>query len=267
MAGEPVSIAVHGASGRMGRAVLRLAADEGTARVRAALVGAGSKQLGKPCPGHAGLTFGSALADTARPQVLVDFSTAAAFDAALQLARTHRIGFVSGTTGLGAAQLAALDEAARHIPVLWEANFSLGIAVLSRLVAEAARLLPEWDCEIIEAHHGGKRDAPSGTALALGREVTAARGQDFDAAACLARAGISDSGRQPGSIGFAAVRAADIVGEHSVLLATAGERIELAHRASDRDLFARGALFAAGALAGAAPGRYRLEELLDVGPR
>lgn len=262
MAGEPASIAVYGASGRMGQAVLRLAADEGSARVLAALVGAGSAHVGMPCPGQGELVYATAIPDSAEPQVLVDFSTPAAFDAALALACARGIAFVSGTTGLSAAQFAALDAAAGTIPVLWEANFSLGIAVLSHLVAEAARLLPEWDCEIIEAHHGAKRDAPSGTALALGREVATARDQMFDAVACMARTGMSEEGRVPGSIGFAALRAADIVGEHSVWLATAGERIELAHRATDRSLFARGALFAAAALAGSAAGRYRLADLL-----
>ena len=147
--------------------------------------------------------------------------------------------------------------------MLWSANFSLGVALLSRLVAEAARALPQWDCEIAETHHSHKQDAPSGTALALGREVAAARGQAFDAVARLSRSDMQ-APRDPGEIGFAVTRAGDIVGEHTVLFATAGERIELSHRATDRTIFARGAVAAARWIASRPAGRYALMDVLAI---
>ena len=260
---DPVSIAVFGASGRMGQGVLRALAGRDDACVAAALVRSGAAVEGQAIVGDgmpAGLHYRMALPDRVPVSVLVDFSGAAGFDAALALALERGCAFVSGSTGLSPAQFAALDRAAASIPVLWSANFSLGVALLSRLVAAAARALPDWDCEIVEAHHERKRDAPSGTALALGREVAAARGQAFDD---IARFSYADAPRRNGDIGFAVVRAADIVGEHAVLFATAGERIELAHRAVDRMVFARGAVAAACWIAGRPPGRYVLGDVFE----
>jgi 4-hydroxy-tetrahydrodipicolinate reductase len=254
---RPVSAVVFGASGRMGQAVLQALVGRSDVAAAAALVRPGSPAIGEAAPG--GLRYASALPAGATPSVLIDFSGAAGFDAALALALAHGSAFVSGSTGLAPAQRDALERAAASIPTLWSANFSLGVALLGRLAAEAARALPDWDCEIVEAHHERKRDAPSGTALALGREVAAARGRDLDAAA---RHSYADAPRRPGDIGFAVVRAADIVGEHTVLLATPGERIELVHRATDRAIFARGAVAAARWLAGRAPRRYALADVL-----
>ena len=263
---QPIPVVVYGAGGRMGQALLRAAHERNDIRLTAALVREGSAFVGKPLasmPGEAApdLHYSATLDAAIQRGVLIDFSGARGFDTALALALARRLAFVSGSTGLAPAQLAALDAAATTIPVLWSANFSLGVALLSRLVRDAARALPEWDCEIIEAHHSRKLDAPSGTALALGRAAAAARGQDFDTVAALARAG-EHAARSAGQIGFAAVRAGDIVGEHTVLLATAGERIELTHRATDRAIFARGAVAAVRWLAGRAPGRYTLEDVL-----
>jgi 4-hydroxy-tetrahydrodipicolinate reductase len=257
---KAVALAVHGASGRMGQALLREAATLEDVQVVAALVGSHSALLGQPAGANAGgLAYAAALPPGASPDVLVDFSLPGAFDAALALARGHGIAFLGGTTGLSPMQQAALADAAARIPVLWSANFSLGVAVLAQLVEEAARLLPEWDCAISEAHHRGKRDAPSGTALALGRAVAAARGQAFDDAA---RTGPAGGERVAGEIGFAVTRAGDIAGEHGVLFATAGERLELVHRATDRAVFARGALRAARWLARRPAGLYTLRDLL-----
>lgn len=254
---HPVSVAVFGASGRMGRALLRALAERGDVLAAAALVRPGSAVLGESAGG--GLRYAQAL--DAPASVLIDFSGAAGFDAALAMALQRGCAFVSGSTGLEPAQYAALDRAAAAIPVLWSANFSLGVALLSKLAAAAAKALPGWDCEIVEAHHERKRDAPSGTALALGRDVAAARGQDFDEAA---RFSYADAPRRAGDIGFAVMRAADIVGEHSVLFATSGERVELVHRAVDRMIFARGAVEAARWIAGRAPGRHVLADVLGV---
>ncbi len=237
-----VPIAVYGAAGRMGRAVLRLAFDEPRVAVVAAIVRAGSLQTGERL--RDGLDYTTTLDASAAPQVMIDFSFADAFDDVLAIARARRIAFVSGTTGLSQQQHAALRDAAGAIPVLWSANFSIGVAVLDRLVREASRALADFDCQIAEAHHRHKKDAPSGTALALGRAVAEARCVDMSA------------------VGIASVRAGDIVGEHTVLFAGEGERVELTHRATDRTIFARGALRAARWIAAQPPGLYTLADVI-----
>lgn len=259
-----IPIVVHGASGRMGQAILRLARARSDVRIAAALVGPDSASNGLPIdPASPGLGYASSLADAADAAVLIDFSTPDAFDDALAQAQARGVAFVSGTTGLSDAQHAAMADAAQSIPVLWSANFSVGVAVLTRLVAEAAKLLADWDCEIIEAHHRNKKDAPSGTALSLGRAVADARGVDFDQVARVDRAGIAATARNASDIGFAVIRGGDIVGEHSVLFASDGERVELHHAATDRDIFARGALAAAIALSNAVPGYHDFAETIS----
>ena len=188
-----VSIAVYGASGRMGQAILSLAVGDRRTSVVAAIVKADSGLRSQPLRGAFGagardLEYSTSIDGAAAPAVLVDFSSAQAFDEALAIALARRIGFVSGTTGLSSAQRAAMENAAATIPVLWSANFSIGVAVLARLARDAARMLRNWDCEIAEAHHRYKKDAPSGTALALGRAIAEARGDDFDRVAELERA-------------------------------------------------------------------------------
>jgi len=256
-----IPIAIHGASGRMGQALLQAARERADAVVVAAMVSAGSPWNGQRVEGGE-LVYSAAL--DAQTRVLVDFSHAGAFDDALRLAIEQRIGFVSGTTGIDARQREAMESAAATIPVLWSANFSLGIALLTKLVEQAARALPQWDCEIVEAHHDRKRDAPSGTALALGRAVAVARDMDFDTIARRSRDAES-APRVPGEIGFAVIRAGDIVGEHEVVFATRGERIELAHRATDRAIFARGAIEAACWIAGKPTGLYALADVFEQG--
>jgi 4-hydroxy-tetrahydrodipicolinate reductase len=264
-----VPIAVHGATGRMGQAILRLAFDESRTRIVAALAKSGSPMVDRPLREHFGaaageLRYTSTMERSVSPAVIIDFSSAQAFDEVLASSVARSIAFVSGTTGLAPAQFAALDEAAAKIPVLWSANFSIGIAALARFARDAARALPGWDCEIAEAHHHHKKDAPSGTALMLGRIVAEARGDDFDRVAVRDRTA-SNSVRDSSAIGFAVVRAGDIVGEHTVLFARDGERIELTHRATDRDVFARGALRAALWIAGRSAGIYQVADLLDPG--
>ena len=169
------------------------------------------------------------------------------------------LALVSGSTGLSGRQTASLLAASERIPVLWAANFSLGVAVLAHVAAEASRLLPDWDCEILEAHHRNKQDAPSGTALMLGERVRGARGTG-EPLLPLDRKGL----RPSQGIGFSVMRGGDIIGEHEVRLVGSGERIELVHRATDRRLFARGALVAARWLCGREPGRYTLESVLGL---
>lgn len=195
--------------------------------------------------------------------VVIDFSTPAGFEAALTHCSAHHVAFVSGTTGLDAAQRERLAAAAKIIPVLYAANFSLGIAVLTRLLGAAAHALPDWDVEIVEAHHARKVDAPSGTALALGHAAASARGRKFGDVAVFGRHGHTGV-RESGSIGFASIRAGDIVGEHTAFLVGHTERIELTHRAYDNAIFARGALAAAAWLSGRGPGACTLDNVIDA---
>lgn len=231
-----IRILIHGAGGRMGQALLRLAREQ----PRLVVVAAVSRRVDQRVVDGIPHFAAEELHGVPAFDVAVDFSLPQAFDAMLAACTERGAALVSGTTGLAPAQLEAIERAAGRIPVLWASNFSLGVAVLHDLVERAARVLPGWDCDIVEAHHTRKLDAPSGTALTLGAAVEA-------------------GGATPR---YASLRAGDIVGEHLVQFATAGERIELVHRATSRDIFARGALQAAAWLAGRAPGRYRIRDLL-----
>ena len=240
---NPTRLAINGANGRMGRALQTLLG--GDARFElAALVNASADWTKAP-----------------KLDVVIDFSTPSGFDAALAHCEAHGVALVSGTTGLDDVQRKRFDAAAAKIAVLHAANFSLGIAVLAKLLRDAAAALPDWNLEIIEAHHARKVDAPSGTALALGRAAAEARGQDFEQIAVLGRQGLTGA-RPANAIGFASIRAGEIVGEHTALLATKDERIELTHRAYDNTIFARGALHAAAWLAGKPPGVYSLDDVI-----
>ena len=261
-----VDIVVYGAAGRMGQAVIRGVLESKQARLSAALVRPGSGLADEPLDRVFGtltrdVDFATSLDPDVPCEVLVDFSGPVAFDAALALAVQRRAAFVSGTTNLRDEQYAALDNAAKTIPVLWASNFSLGVAMLVRLARRAAEALPDWDCEIVELHHNRKQDAPSGTALTLGCAVAEGRGIALDERARYERHG-QVGARLPGEIGFAALRAGDVAGEHTVFFASEGERIELTHRATNRDIFARGAVAAAIWLARREPGRYSVDDVL-----
>ena len=244
---QPIRLAIAGSNGRMGRCAA------GVAAWRRALRAGRADRVTR----RTGTTRRSC-------DVVVDFSTPAGFDAALAHCRKHGIALVSGTTGSGRCTARrAAGRGARDSPCSHAANFSLGIAVLTRLLREAAAALPDWQLEIVEAHHARKLDAPSGTALALGRAAAQARGQDFDQVAQFARHG--HTGVRVGkAIGFASIRAGEIVGEHTALLAGADERIELTHRAYDNTIFARGALQAAQWLAGKPAGLYSIKDVIDA---
>jgi 4-hydroxy-tetrahydrodipicolinate reductase len=265
---QHVRVAIYGAGGRMGQSLLAAGSGFAGVEIVAALVRAQSELVDNPVTGIFDpqgneLTYVSALDPDIAVDVLIDFSAGAAFDNALAIAVEHHLGFVSGTTGLEPAQQLDLQNAASRIPVLWSANFSVGVALLKRLAAEAAAALgPEFEVEIIEAHHARKEDAPSGTALALGQAIAAARGLNLDDVARRARDGIVGA-RAPQEIGFSTIRGGDIVGEHTVMFIAAGERIELTHRASSRDLFARGALRAAQWLRGRRAGYYSVEDIIS----
>lgn len=258
-AAQPVRIAINGAGGRMGRALCTLLADDHRLQLLRATVATGSPLVGMPVVSDVGgLRYGVGWDDAPMLDVVVDFSHADGLRAALEYCLCTGTALVTGTTGCDAALLARLQAASARIGVLHAANFSLGVAMLARLSRLAAAALPGWDAEIVEAHHAAKRDAPSGTALMLGDAVAQARSSADGRAAAPDRRGA----RVPGSIGYAVVRGGDIVGEHTVMLIGQGERLELAHRATDRAVFARGALQAAVWLRGRGAGAWTLDDVL-----
>ncbi len=255
-------LVVVGAGGRMGRAVVRLAPEYGLALVHAVSADDQGKDAGELAgAGRSGVIVqGSpaSLADVGA-DVVIEFASPAATVETCAAAASAGLAIVSGTTGLGDDARVALDRAAGRVPVLWEPNMSVGVHVLGRLVAEAARLLgPEVAVEITETHHDRKADSPSGTALRLAEAVQGARAGAF---LVHGRSGAVGA-RQPGELGMHAIRGGDVVGDHTVMFLAQGERIELSHRASSRDLFARGALAAAAWISGKPAGRYGLADVL-----
>lgn len=240
------SIGIYGSNGRMGRAIATIAEGEG------ATVAGGVDAGGDPFP----------LAQTA--DVLVDFSTPAALESHLAAAVAARTPIVIGTTGLMPTHHALIEQAADDIAVLQTGNTSLGITLLNILVREAAaRLGADWDIEIAEMHHRHKVDAPSGTALLLGEAAAAGRGTRLAEVRVDSRAGLVGA-RSEGTIGFASLRGGTVVGDHMVVFAGEGERIELGHRGEDRSIFARGAVKAALWLADKPAGRYAMAEVLGL---
>lgn len=261
---EPLRIAVHGAGGRMGLCVTRLAAVE-RIQVVGAIVSRGSPLIGRDAGEVAGAgNLGVAMSDDTAAgllgaDVVVDFSRAEALPRLLQLASRAGVAVVSGTTRLDAAGERLLDEAARQVPVLWAPNTSVGIHVLAELAAQAARKLgPGFDVEIVETHHRAKVDAPSGTATRLADAIREARA---GLEPVYGREG-NVGPRREGEIGVFAVRGGDVIGDHTVHLLGPGERIELTHRATGRELFARGALRAAQHLRGKPAGRYSMADVI-----
>jgi 4-hydroxy-tetrahydrodipicolinate reductase len=265
----PVRIAVLGATGRMGRSLIHAIHESTEFELVGALASPESPALGSDVGEAAGLNrrFGTLVTAEyplalARAEVALDFTVAGAVRASLAACLRLGCPLLVGTTGLDAETQAALEDATRRIALLVAPNTSLGINLLTQLVERAAAALPpEYDIEVLEAHHRYKVDAPSGTALRLGEAAAAGRGEDLQALAAPARSGASGA-RREGSIGFAALRGGDIVGEHTVLYAGPGERLELTHRAHDRMTFAYGALRAAAWLRGRAAGRYTMADVL-----
>ncbi len=264
----PVRVAVNGAAGRMGVELLKAVHQQPDCQLVAAIVRAASGWVGEPLSVALGrsapaVDFGATLDPDTHVDVLIDFSTPEAFDTALAIAVERRIPFVCGTTGLDRAHMQALRESASRVPVLWSANFSLSVALLKKMSAQAAAQLgPEFEAEILEIHHRFKRDAPSGTALALGRAIADARGQQFEDVARMPNQ-VATSTRAQHHIGFAVMRAADVVGEHTVVFASTGERLELTHRANSRAIFASGAVRCATWLARQKPGWYEVGDALS----
>jgi 4-hydroxy-tetrahydrodipicolinate reductase len=263
-------VAILGAAGRMGRALIQAIAAEPQARFAAALDRAGCPESGQDAAVLAGLApsgvlLGSDLAAAlAQADVLVDFTRPEGTMAAVQACLSQRKALVIGTTGFSAEQKSAVAEAARSIPVCLSANYSVGVNVCLRLLRIAAQTLgPGYDVEIVEAHHRHKVDAPSGTALRMGQAVADALGRKLEDCAIYGREGHTGA-RDANTIGFATVRGGDVVGDHTVMFLGEGERVEIAHKASSRGNFARGALRAAIWLAGRPAGLYDMQDVLGL---
>ena len=262
--------AITGAGGRMGTTLVRAIAEDTALHLAAALERPDSPLLGRDAGelaglGATGVLLGGDVASALRAaDVVIDFSSVTATLGYAAACREARRPLVVGTTGFSAEQRARVDAAAAEVPLCRASNFSTGMNLLFRLVEEAAGVVEEdVDIEIIEAHHRHKVDAPSGTALSLGETAAAARGADLATRAVYHREGQTGP-RRAGSIGFSTVRGGDIVGDHTVLFAADGERIELTHRAGSRFAFARGALRAARWLVVQGPGSYDMQDVLGL---
>jgi 4-hydroxy-tetrahydrodipicolinate reductase len=268
--GDLPGLVVTGASGRMGQTLIRLVQDSDKLRLVGCVERAGSPWVGRDV-GEAmgGAALGIMVTDDpleafAKAQAVVDFTTPAATVEFAALAAQARAVHVIGTTGLEAEHLAKIEAASRHAVIVRAGNMSLGVNLLVRLTQKVAAALDEdWDVEIVEAHHRMKVDAPSGTALMLGAAAAEGRGVSLDNSKVSGRDGITGA-RERGTIGFSAIRGGDVVGEHDVIFASAGERVVLRHLATDRAIFARGALRAAVWGQGKKPGQYDMMDVLGI---
>jgi len=261
------ALAIVGVTGRMGQALLRALREQSSLRLSGAVASSNSSRLGRDAAGEGeptGILITADLEAGIRgASVAVDFSAGAGVAAHARISASAGVPLLVGATGFDRAARGVLEQAAQRIPVLIAPNTSVGVTLVAKLVSLATSGLgPSYDVEIFEAHHRGKRDAPSGTALALGEAVAGARGQSLSELASYDRA--AGTPRAPGSIGFSSLRAGDIVGEHTVSFAADGERIEITHRATDRMTFARGALRAAEWLAAQPAGLYGMRDVLGV---
>lgn len=260
-----MKLALFGASGRMGLSIVRLAHAAGDVQIVGAIAAASDPALGRDVGELAGVgpvgcavspDLGSGLLGA---DVVIDFSVASATGPLFRAAAKQGVAVVSGTTLLGEAELALLEQASQVVPVVWAPNMSRGVEVLAEVVKHAlARLGAEFDVELVEVHHRRKVDAPSGTALRLARAVSEVRPE----ARLLSGREGQVGARTQQEVGVLAVRGGDVIGDHTVHLLGDGERLELTHRATNRDLFARGALAAARFTLGRAPGRYTIADVL-----
>jgi 4-hydroxy-tetrahydrodipicolinate reductase len=257
-------VAIAGASGRMGRTLIEAVAAQPGFLLSGAFDVSGSPDIGADATAFlgraSGITIGSdARAALAHSDVLIDFTRPEGTLAHLALCREFGVAAVIGTTGFDAAQKAEIAAHAEHIAIVMAPNMSVGVNVVLRLLDVAARALADgFDVEIVETHHRHKVDAPSGTALKMGEVVAAAQGKTLATSAAYDHNGV----RRPGTIGFASLRGGDIVGDHTVLFAGTGERIEITHRSNSRATYAEGSLRAARFLAGKTKGLYGMEQVL-----
>ena len=269
MSEGPLRIAVAGASGRMGRMLVEAVLAAPDCRLAGALDIAGSPALGQDAGAFAGQATGVPITDDLRQglagaQVLIDFTRPEGTLAHLAACRALGVKVVIGTTGFSPAQKAEVAAFGRDLAIMMAPNMSIGVNVVLKLLAQAAQALNQgYDIEVIEAHHRQKVDAPSGTALLMGEVLAAALGRKLDDVAVYAREGVTGE-RDPSSIGFATIRGGDIVGDHTVLFAGTGERIEISHKSASRVTYAHGSLRAARFLADKATGLYDMQDVLGL---
>lgn len=260
-----IKIGILGARGRMGDALVSAIAEQADVLLSGGVERAGHGDIGQPLVAGAEMLLSDDVALlAAQSNVLIDFSAPVALQKNLDVCVAKKCALVIGTTGFEPHHFTAMDKAAQKIPLLQSYNMSLGVNLLAALVKQAAaKLGDDWDIEIVEMHHRHKVDAPSGTALMLGRAAAEGRGISLGDHSARGRDGITGA-RTPGTIGFAALRGGSVAGDHQVIFATDQERIELGHRAESRMIFARGAVKAAIWLTGQKRGRYHIKDMLGV---
>jgi len=262
-------IAIAGSAGRMGRTLIEAVRDAADMELAAAFEMAGSDVIGRDAGTLAGAPCGVAVSADFESGLggvdcFIDFTRPAGTLAHLDACRRVGVSMVIGTTGLETEHKLRIQEASRDIPVVLAPNMGVGVNLVFKLLDTAARVLSQgYDIEVIEAHHRHKIDAPSGTALRMGEVVAEALGRDLSACAVYGREGVTGE-RDPSTIGFATVRGGDIVGDHTVLFAGTGERVEISHKASSRMSFALGSLRAARFLAGRRSGLYDMQDVLGL---
>ncbi len=264
-----VRLAIAGAGGRMGRVLLEAATTTPGVTLGAALDVAGSPlaghDAGELCAAATGVKIGTdvaaALADA---DVLIDFTRPEGTLAHVKACRAAKRAMVIGTTGIAASGIEEIRAASRDIAIMMAPNMAIGVLVMAKLAEMASRVLgADYDAEVFEIHHNKKVDAPSGTALMLGKTVAKARGENFDDEAVFARHGNTGE-RKVGTVGFASLRGGDIVGDHTVYFAGTGERIEITHRSTSRATYAQGAMRAARFIATQKPGLYDMDDVLGL---
>ena len=264
-----MKIAIAGASGRMGRMLIETVLNDPEATLSGALVRTGSAQIGQDAGTFLGKQTGVALTDDiervfAESDYLIDFTRPDGTLQHLEAAQRHNVKMVIGTTGFDNAQKAQLRAAAEKVAVVFASNMSVGVNVTLKLLEYAAKQFATgYDIEIIEAHHRHKVDAPSGTALTMGEVVANALGRNLDDCAVYGREGVTGE-RDPSTIGFSAIRGGDIVGDHTVLFAGIGERIEITHKSASRLSYAQGALRAVRFLADRQSGLFDMQDVLGL---
>ncbi|HUL66947.1 MAG TPA: 4-hydroxy-tetrahydrodipicolinate reductase [Burkholderiaceae bacterium] len=261
-------VAIAGSSGKMGRMLIEALQDSPDLGLAVALDRSDSPDLGRDCGDflgkRTGVLVGADLDRLESADVLIDFTRPVATLAHLRACLQHRVRMVIGTTGFDPAGRQAIEAAARSIPIVFAPNMSVGVNATFKLLEVAARILATgFDIEVIEAHHRHKVDAPSGTALKMGEVIAAAQGRKLEDVAVFARHGETGE-RKPGSIGFSSIRGGDIVGDHTVLFAGTGERIEVTHRSASRMTYAIGALRAARFLADRHIGLFDMHDVLGL---
>ncbi|MGB7802051.1 4-hydroxy-tetrahydrodipicolinate reductase [Buttiauxella sp.] len=265
-----VRVAIAGAGGRMGRQLIQAALQMDGVQLGAALERTGSSLVGSDAGELAGVAkTGVVVSDSLEAvvndfDVFIDFTRPEGTLNHLAFCRQHGKGMVIGTTGFDDAGKQAITDASAEVPIVFAANFSVGVNVMLKLLEKAAKVMGDYtDIEIIEAHHRHKVDAPSGTALAMGEAIAQAMDKDLKECAVYSREGYTGE-RVPGTIGFATVRAGDIIGEHTAMFADIGERIEISHKASSRMTFANGAVRSALWLKAKKNGLYDMRDVLDL---